>query len=171
MAVNMIVETGEGLPNANSFASIAFAREYATNRGKSLPDDDDALAALLISAFDWIDSLEDRLKGVRTTMSQAGAFPRAGVYVNCVELADDEVPSKIAAASTMLAVAAHDGVDLMPNIGPDDLIKSERIGPIATEYWTGISGSPGQTNMTAVESLLKPFYKSLGVVAFGVARV
>lgn len=134
MAIAIIVEDGSGVLNANSYVSVDDAREYANSRGTELPEDDDEVASMLIRASDYLEAQECRYQGKRTSPSQALAWPRSGVVLNCDALPANVIPKSLIAAQVQLAMAINAGFDLQPNISPQDYVTREKVGPIETEY-------------------------------------
>jgi hypothetical protein len=93
-------------------------------------------------------------KGVKTTMSQALDWPRAGVFLDGHELPDDEVPKAVQRACAELAVRASqagtDGLD--PDVGAQ--VKSEKVDVIEIVYEDGARQS---TKYAAVDRMLAQF--------------
>lgn len=162
MPVSMVIEDGSGVENANSYVALDYARQWALNRGVTLSADDEELKAQLISACDWIESNEERIKGMRVAASQSLSFPRAGIFLNGEEFPDNEIPTQVKQAQVSVAMAIAKGTIALPNVASEEAIKSERVGPIATEYRTDAI-SVGETKFTQAESLLRPLYRSNGL--------
>lgn len=161
--MSIIIEDGSIVAGANSYASLAEARAYATARGKTLPADDTALSALLITSVDYLEAQRARYQGSKVSAEQWLQFPREGVYIDGVPLEATAIPAILKQAQIRLAIEVNSGVDLMPTrSGP--FIKKEEVGPIVTEYSekVGVSVEP---EMTAVEALLAPLFgpRSVGM--------
>lgn len=159
MAITIVVEDGSGVANANSYVSVADARVYATNRGTELPSNDDEVAAMLIRATDYLEAQECRYQGKRTSPTQALAWPRTGVFLNCDEVPSNVIPKSLIAAQVQLAMAINAGFDLQPNISPQDYVTREKVGPIETEY-ADLSKVGIAPTLTSVEALLQPLFGS-----------
>lgn len=157
MAITIVVEDGSGVANANSYVSVADARVYAANRGTELPLDDNEVAAMLIRATDYLEAQECRYQGKRTSPTQALAWPRTGVFLNCDEVPSNVIPKSLIAAQTQLAMAINAGFDLQPNISPQDYVTREKVGPIETEYADPVAVGIMPT-FTAANALLAPLF-------------
>lgn len=137
-----VVESGDGLdPLANSYASVEEFSEYWTDRGFDYTVyTTGAIQRALIKATDYID-LENKycFKGYILEEDQPLAFPRDGLYVQCVLI--EGIPAELKRATFEYAkrVLESDSGDLQPD--PDDrdetgaviVKKFEKIGPIETE--------------------------------------
>lgn len=134
MAISIIVEDGTGVANANSYVSVEDARAYASARGTELPSDADEVASMLIRASDYLEAQECRYQGKRVSPSQALAWPRTGVFLNCDAVPPNVIPKSLIGAQVQLAMAINAGFDLQPNISPQDYVTREKVGPIETEY-------------------------------------
>lgn len=133
--VELIVETGAIVPNANSFVTEEEIVTYAAMRGTVLPfttdADKDAVAILGIKAADYLRILP--WKGEVVDVAQTMPFPRKNMNVTPA-FPEDAVPSQVKEAQLMLSLMAKNGVVLIPNwTGAGFLIK-EKIGPIENVY-------------------------------------
>lgn len=158
----LTIEDGTRVAGANSFATVAEARAYATERGLTLPATDPAVEQLLIRACDYLQSLEDRYKGARVDSTQALAWPRQAVYMfgDLEPLADTAIPSYLKAAQCQLAVDLNT-TELMP-LGASREVLSETVGPLSTTY--ARSGVTAQQPQPAKAlSLLQPLMRTSGL--------
>lgn len=160
----LVIENGSIVADANSYVTVAEARSYATARGKTLPADDTALNALLISAMDYLEAQRARYQGYKVSALQTLQFPRYGVQIDGIDLEATAIPSILKQAQIRLAMEANDGVDLQPTRS-GGFVKKEIVGPIETEYSekVGVSIEP---ELTAVEALLAPLFGSSNVGIF-----
>src|SRR5688572_8818215 len=131
----LTIETGAGVTGADSYASVAEARAYATSRGiTSLTALTDAqVEVLLRKASDFLESLESRFKGSRVADDQALAWPRSDVYLFSSDTLFDEedIPAQILTAQCQLACDAA-GTDLLPNGTGREVIR-QKVDVIETE--------------------------------------
>lgn len=111
MAIAFVVETGEGLPNSNSFAAIEFISTYAESRGRNdwltLKEDEKMITAILAS--DYVNNQYD-WRGHLLREGQAMNLPRTGFSMptgtnstgvpKCVKNAVAELATKWAFASS-----------------------------------------------------------------------
>lgn len=175
--MSLTLEDGTGVADATSFASVAEARTFATARGLSLPVADEDVEKLLTKAGDYLLSIEHKLKGYRTTITQRLPFPRTDVVIfgDAGEgwipihgeeniryagagylLASDAIPTMLKEAQIRLAIDAN-STDLRPNGTGREVIR-KKIGPIETQY-----AERGSTTISpefnAALDLLAPLFK------------
>lgn len=171
MAITITVEDGTGVADANSYVSIADARTYAANRGVTLPADNDAVAAMLIKATDYLEAQACKYQGQKTNCDYALQWPRSGVVICCVEIANNVIPKQLKDAQSALVVAQNEGLVLQPNVTAGDYVTEETVGPITTKYADPIKAGI-TARFTGVDSLLEPlFFSSCGQVGFALRTV
>lgn len=153
-----VVETGAGLANANSYASVADADAYVADRGIA------GWAALsstvkqqsLIRGTDYLEqTYRDAWKGYRVTSTQALSWPRSDVIVDTFPVAANIVPTAVVRACIEMALRASDGDELIADLGQQ--VVRERVDVIETEY--AQYGSPS-AKYPAVNRLLIPYVLS-----------
>lgn len=160
--MTLIIETGAGLPDADSYASVATADAYHLKRGNT------AWAALvesekeslLVKATEYmVGQYRARWKGRRRTSTQALDWPRYDVELDDVDayLGSDVVPIEVQNACAILALQAKSG-ELAPTL--KRTVKEKVIGPIKTVY---ADGAPEVVRYRAVDQLLKPFLCGSGL--------
>lgn len=167
-AVELIVEDGTGVADANSFVTEDQIVAYAAARGVTLANatdaDKDAVAVLGIQAMDYLNSLA--WKGTKTYPDSLVPFPRTGL----TGYTDTQIPAAIKQAQMQLAVIANSGVVLVPSIVGGSFIKREKIGPIETEYSESVYVSDnGLPLLPGIAALLNPFL--IGELPDGVPAV
>ena len=112
----LIIQTNDGLDNANSYVSVAELTTYADARGIVLKGNPEQL---LLAAMDVLESKQyksEPLNGAQSTL-----FPRMGVAI----------PRAIKQAQLMLAVAA-DSQNLL-SATTDQVTKREKVDSIEVE--------------------------------------
>lgn len=167
----LIVEDGTGSnPGANSYADRADIIAYSAARGVTLADDP-TTDILAIAAMDYLESKD--YKGDRVLVDQPLSWPRGSVVITTttsdvygsfptpVFAPSDVVPVPIKTAQCELAMQAKNGVVLTPVRAAGQLIKSERLDVIETEYFE--NGGLVMPLLPRVDALLKPFLR----VGFG----
>lgn len=163
----LIVETGEGLSNSNTYATVAELEQYAADRLETLPDDNKE--SLLIRSMDYLEAITD-WKGVRFSAEQALAWPRTGVYIDGFPLGKNTIPTLLKRAQMQLAIEAM-SYDLMPSTD-GFAVASEKVDVIEVEYATGgrLSGStaPAVPQFPKVDALLGPLRQLIGMKIRGV---
>ena len=154
----LIVENGTGLTNANSYASVAEFKTYATDRGltESLALSDAVIESSLIKASDYLEAnYYDAWKGTPTNIGQSLAWPRDGVYIDGVLLADNVIPQKLKNANIELAIRAGAGSELLPDEG--QRVKREKVDVLEVEYNENYSAEP---KYPLISRMLAPFLES-----------
>jgi hypothetical protein len=162
--MTLIKETGSVVENANTYVDLDDVRTYATARGITVSTDDVTLEQQIIQAMDYVESKRDLLKGIKSVSTQTTQFPRIGVSVDGHEIASDYIPDDWKNAQCQVVIEITNGIDLTPTVTERPIIR-DTTGPLTTVYsdkW----GSFSQPFMPKVESFLKPFYKSNGIVSF-----
>jgi hypothetical protein len=151
----LIVEIGQGLPNAESYASVAAADARNAALGvtdwATLTEGAKEIALRNATRF-MLANYRTRWAGRRVYQAQALDWPRWNVVVDGFEVSSTVVPADVVNACVDLAARAGDGVDLMPD--GERAIKEDTVGPITTIY---VDGAPEQPRYTAVDSALAPY--------------
>lgn len=161
----LIVETGTGLANAESYASVAEAdtrlAAYGFTAWAALAQAAKETALRLATDF-MLNAYRTRWKGYRVNEVQALDWPR--YYVERVDAIgsvsyypSNSIPNEIKAACIDLAYKTTQGIELAPDI--DQAQKRVKVGPIEVEYDT--NGNQA-TVFRAVESKLRPFFNGAG---------
>jgi hypothetical protein len=157
----LITETGAGLPNAESYASVAAAdaRNAALGVTTWAALDTGAKEIALRNATIFMTAnYRTRWAGRRVYQAQALDWPRWGVCVDGFDVPSTTVPADIVNACIDLAARASAGVDLMPD--QERAIKEDTVGPITTIY---VDGAPEQPRYTAVDHALAPYLCGSGL--------
>lgn len=136
----LIVESGEGLPGAESYVSVADCATYAAAHGLTFAGDEPAQEARLRRATQYLDA-QYSFKGGESTDTQALAWPRTA--------APGVVPREIVSACCELACKAG---DLWADVDPRAIV-SQTVGPISTTYAEPANG--GQKRFAGVDALVK----------------
>lgn len=153
----LTLEDGTGVADAVSFASVTELDTFAAARGLTLPDTQGEKEQLLVKACDYLFSLEDRMKGTRTTTTQRLPFPRTDVVVYGALLASDAIPSRLKEAQMVLAVVAVE-TELRPDSTGQET-KRSKVGSIEEEFFeSGDANSQPEFNKAL--DLMKPLLKS-----------
>jgi hypothetical protein len=155
----LVVETGAGLANAESFISVTDATTYHAARGNAAwaaLASDTVREQVLRQATDYMEQVYGlRWAGMRKTDAQALAWPRymvpradsaGGSY-----WPDNAVPVAVANACAELALKASTGA-LAPDIGR--LKSKTKVGPIQVEY---ADNATPYTQYRAIDNMLAQF--------------
>lgn len=141
------------------YGTVAGADSYHSARGNSAwTGDDTTKAAALLRATTWLDAkYGPRFPGCKTNgRSQSLQWPRLNAFdIELSPINADEIPAEIIDATYEAALREL----VTPNsLSPDfigaERVKSERIGPIATEYADIRGISDVRPILTIVDDLL-----------------
>lgn len=146
-----VVEDGTGLPDANSYASVAEADAYHADRGNTAWAGIEVVKeSALVRATDYIEQVySGRWKGARLTDNQALEWPRT---------AAEGIPSHIKQAVFQLALEGVSGANLNPTLGR--AIKRRKVDVIETEYMD--NAKAGNTR-PAIDGLLRAYLVGVGI--------
>ena len=127
----LVIEDGSIVAGADSFATVAEFATYATNYGRTVTDDTDAVEALLRRAALQMGDMP--WKGYTANREQALCWPRYSVMANGWEIPSSMIPPRIKAGQMALAceLYADDQAPAELKSGP---IVSEKVGPLETTY-------------------------------------
>lgn len=153
------LEATPGAEDANAYATVAEAEEYASYRvggAAFLALTDEKQIQALVTAAGDIDTLETDpgFIGDRATDDQALAWPRTGTDYD-----DDELPSSLVKANIELAMsyapafASGSTTDVLATESGNGNIKREKVGPLETEYFA--AGSGGATAFTRFPAVVQ----------------
>lgn len=146
----LVIEDGTGVAGANSYITVAEAREFADLRSLFLPVSDADVEALIIKAFDYLEGLD--YKGEPASPPQAAEFPRRNLYIQGILFSESSIPFKLKQAQCQLTVEAN-STELLPTGDGREVVK-EKVDVIEVEYAEkGISVA--RPTFTAVNNFLK----------------
>jgi len=155
--MTLIVEDGTMPAGANSYASLVTLKAYASLRGIDLGTVDSTIEVWAIKAIDYLESKRNDFQGNKLTNTQSLQFPRFNVFVDGFDYTS-LIPGILVNAQCQLVMELKNGVDIMPTI-TDPAIKSEKIGPIQTDYAVN-PGDYFMPELSAVDALLQPLFKN-----------
>lgn len=180
MASSLVVETGAGLAEADSYASLTTIDAYATKRGLTFvigggSNEADADAAAR-RAFVWLNATyRGQFTGRRTQgRAQAGEWPRINAHDRqCPPeyIKGDVIPQEIIDAQCEVAIyekAAPSG--LSPSVTPAETIKRLAAGSVEIEYAIGSGGTQDQRPvLTVINDILGSLLAGSASSLFGQA--
>lgn len=151
----LIVETGQIIPGADSYISLADARALADKYGLVLPADDTEAEAALRNGAGYIGLQESQMCGTRVSATQSLAYPRQNVTLYGFPVASDSIPSQIIQAQVIAAVEYGKGTDVRAS-SDGRATSMERVeGAVTVQYFnTGTTGAT--TTITAAIDALRP---------------
>lgn len=161
--VDLIVEDGTGVADANSYVTTEELITYAELRGVTLdpssPIDASKVAIMAINAMDYLNLYRRRWKGRKTDGNQRLDWPRQCVYTDdIIALPSNEIPQDIKDAQCQLCIQISRGITLLPSKSTDDFIIREKLGPMETQYSEAVRLAAGSLpTMPAVDNLLEAY--------------
>ena len=146
----MIIEDGTGLPNAESYISVADANQYLQSRGESVA----VVESDLLKAVDFLESIQ--FDGYRLNKDQSLSFPRTNIY----DYDGSEYPPLPERIKHAQAWAAHylQSIDLAE---PVDSKRKKRVkvdGAVEVEY--DFINASVLNRMKIVKYLLRDFVRN-----------
>lgn len=159
----IIIETGEGLAGAESYASVAAADARCASLGltawAALAEADKEIA--LRKAMIFMSTYRTRWAGRRMYQDQALDWPRYNVAVDGFIVPSTVVPADVVNACIDLAARAGRDEDLLPDLDTgSNAIKKDKTGPLETEYFQNTTDA--RERFVAVDTLLAPYFGSAG---------
>lgn len=118
-----------------SYVSYFEFMDYCYKRRLPVPKTTAEADKCLFDAMDYINSLESKFKGCRSTREQKYAFPRRGLELYGWRFDSNDVPDEVKRAQMELAAFSVEN-ELFVNEVTEN-IKSEQLGPMRTEYFEG----------------------------------
>ena len=164
-----VVETGAGVADANSYASVSAADGYVADRGiagwTSLTTTVKEQA--LIKATDYLEATyRDAWKGNRITATQTLSWPRSNVIVDGFLIAANIVPAPVVNSCIEMALRSAAGETLIADQG--QRVKREKIDVIEIEYQD--YSDPAQ-RYPFVNRMLSPYLLSSSDGGFAQVRI
>lgn len=157
----LIVESGAGLPDAESYASVATADAYWAARGAPVAWSGlttGAKESALRQATEYLARFTGKWKGIRVKTTQALDWPRSSVVVDSVTLAYDALPVQLVRATCELALKASSSTLMADETAQ---VKAEKVGPLEVTY---ADGARQQTRFAFVDTLLAPLINGAGSI-------
>ena len=159
----LIIETGAGLADAESYASAPSADARCASLGltawAALAEVDKEIS--LRKAMAFMATYRTRWAGRRVYQHQALDWPRYNVVVDGFIVLSTTVPAEVVNACIDLAARAGRGEDLLPDLDTgSNAIKRDKVGPIDTEYFQNTTDA--RERFVAVDALLAPYFGSAG---------
>lgn len=171
----LVIETGDGIPGANSYIDEAYATAYAIARGVQLPSDNALLDPLIVQACDYLETFRDQYIGVRASGRQSLSWPRGSVIIDGSAYAVNELPELLKQAQAQAVIEVSTNGDLTPSV-TGYAVRMEKVDVIQVEYASGGGGTASQPTKPVVpsfpkiEALLDPLLRNGGQVQLQVIR-
>ena len=160
----LIIETGAGLPDADSYASVEQADTQLAGLGvadwATLEEGAKEIALRNATRF-MRANYRLRWAGQRVYQTQALDWPRYDVCVDRWPVRSDVVPPEVVSACIDLAARAGRGEQLMPDLDTgSNVVKRDKTGPLETEYFQNTTEA--RERFVAVDAALAPFFGATG---------
>ena len=157
--MHIVVETGQGLPDANSYIrdedALRHLPSYYIDDWMGMDTDD--RADRLIAASQFVD-VSFQWVGKRKTLDQGLAWPRTGVVYQGHEVSRDMVPRAIVRACIMaLVTVVTEGFDVFRSTG-EHAVKREQLAVMSMEYFAPAEKAGYKSAYDDINNLLKGFY-------------
>ena len=154
----LIIETGAGVENADSYIELLDARTFAANYGLKLSDDDTTAEITLRQAYLHLAIYEPELQGKRTTIEQNNIYPRTGVLSNCVAVDNNLIPESIKQAQVYAAASIQEGY-ATNNIDNGQALSSFSLDGVISESYQAGSKTKLNNTIQGVQNSIYPLTK------------
>ena len=132
----LVVESGVGLADADSFISLEGAREFAAKYGITLPTNDAAAEVALRQGCQYVELQQKCFSGSRLTTTQALSWPRTGATnVYSFDYADGYMPKQLGFAQVYAAAEYAAGTDVRATDDGKSIASEEVTGAVAVSYF------------------------------------
>ena len=132
----LVVETGIGLADADSFISLEGARAFAAKYGITLPTNDEAAEVSLRQGCQYVELQQKCFSGSRLTTTQALSWPRTGATnAYGAEYADGDMPAQLGYAQVYAAAEYAAGTDVRATDDGKSIASEEVSGAVAVSYF------------------------------------
>ena len=158
----LVVETGAGLADSDSYISLSDARAFAAKYGVTLPALDSDAEVALRQGAQYVDLQESGFRGARLVDSQAMAWPRTET-VNAYgqTIAAGAMPKQLGMAQVYAAAEYGAGTDVRATDDGKAVASEEVTGAVAVSYFNnGKTG--GSVVITRAMDALSPLLVSCG---------
>lgn len=161
----LVVETGAGIPNADSWGSLPESNAYAGKVGNSawVDGDDEAKEPAMRRGAQYLIAVYGRrFPGKRTNApeDQSLPWPRSDVVDDDgYPVADDAIPANLKAAQFEAAFIDYNSPGALQPVSASRTQKSVSVGPISVTYEDSVgnsTGPGGQPLFSIVDGLMQP---------------
>lgn len=176
-SIELIVENGMGIENANSYVDLDFALEYCTMKGysnwKNLSEDEQKI--FLIRGTDFVDNFFI-WKGFKRFKTQSLSFPREELY-DLDGYKVDSIPINLKKACIEASwLNAESGTDtLFSTKDENGNIKRQKVDSLEVEYFSKSESSSdskyNEPDYTSIYDILNKLLKGLYKTSDSVSKV
>jgi len=160
--MNLVVETGAGLPNANTYIDLAYTLANLTTAQKEIFEgyDEEDQDIIIINACKYID-YKFTWVGEKRTYAQALKWPRIDATIDGFDFPSNIIPNEMRKAQVEMVkgIIGNGGASFDPFSIQTTAqeTKSEAIGSLKTEYYESKSGIvEGVTPYAIINEILGP---------------
>ena len=146
----LIIDTGNQVADANSYATVAIADALAETFGITLGGN---VEVNLKAAYKWLNTQETQLQGKRlcdidTATIQTGIQPRKPVYIRGNLIDENSIAVELIESQVLAAFANEQSSILLPAIGSNKgAIKKEELDGVGSkEFFGGSALDSNETN-------------------------
>ena len=171
--MTLILETGSGNHNSNSYIDETLVEEFATSSFKEKWEElstDNQVDLMIVASLFINDSFE--WAGKQKTLEQGLAFPRVGISYQGFDIPDDVVPRQVVRACVMaLGLLLEKGESVFRSTGEAE-VKKEKLAVMETEYFSRMIDE-NATAFDDINNILRGFYSQMqkgGVISAQVLR-
>ena len=163
--MSLILETGAGLDNSNSYASVAFADDYLSLYSDKYTNwaelSEAQREAYLLQGSQYIElKYNNRWKGKKATSTQALSFPRTQIYIDGYLVAHNIIPLAVRQATVEAALRAFEGDSLLGAELEAGNIQSETVKVGTIESSISYTGTKNRPNYPKINLLLTQLIRS-----------
>lgn len=174
--IELIIEDGSGVSNANSYVDLDYAIEYCTMKGYtdwlSLSENEQKIN--LIRGTEFVDNYYT-WKGYAKTPTQSMAFPRVDIYdINRFRV--EGIPEKLKKACIEAAWlnTSSSSETLFSTKDENGQVKRQKVDSLEVEYFStsnNVSSVNSQVDYTTLYDILNKLLKGLYVTKTNGSRV
>ena len=158
--MTLIIETGTGKADAQSYITVVELSAYASARGITIAGDG---SQLLLRAMTYLETRD--YTGSKNTKEQALQYPRVNVYIDEFPILTTEIPNILKDLLAEVSIAI--GGDEDPLATVERAVKKEKVDVIEIEYQD--NAAPFVYNMR-IKALERKLLKNTGGNSFAVMR-
>jgi hypothetical protein len=159
--MQLVVETGAGLPNANSYIDMAGIDYYLSsnemaklsNLSESEQTDRLVTASLFIDySFNWL--------GHKKSLEQGLNWPRVNVKFQKYDIPDNYIPLQLKRACAMaISLIMEFGLNVFQETS-EARVKKEKLGPLETEYFESLKNElVNKTQFSDINNMLRGLFR------------
>ena len=162
----LVYENGSGAINGNTYVTVQEMRDYFVTKNVVYSGADDALGAILIDAFMFVEAYASQFLGEKTYPETRPEWPRKNTGISW--LTEITIPANVKVAQMEAAIYGAVAPLSPVSTGRGNILR-QKIGPIETEYADLQTTGGGGVEITIpyVSQLLRKFMRN----SSGQARV